>query len=200
MEEKKTAPVPNESQFSLSKVKLVANGGLDVIYEVTEVVGSESYCNKYHIECAKDTHPDLKNAFKELVPIIARVFNITSFLSVVEMQDFKANKEQLNKCREAAEELLNNIEPRGISLSGKGDNVGVIISAVYTCAEDRKAALNTPRLNFNTLCYGFEEELENLCSIIEREVYAYLFENKKAQLELFDGDDFAAEQDAANNN
>ena len=42
-------PIPTKEKFSLSKVKLLKDGGLDVHYEVTEVVGNESYTNKYHV-------------------------------------------------------------------------------------------------------------------------------------------------------
>ena len=86
--------VPNEKNFALSKVKIVKDGGLDVHFEVTETIGNESYTNKYHVESAKDIHPDLRGCFKELRPIMGRILNLTSFLSMVETDDFKANKKQ----------------------------------------------------------------------------------------------------------
>lgn len=110
-------------------------------------------------------------------------------MSVVESKEFEATKKQKAQARESAAELYENIEPRGISLSGKGDNCGVIITAVYTCAEGKKTCLNTPRMLFSTFSYGFEEKLEQICADIEKETYAFLFKGKKAQLELFDGVD-----------
>jgi hypothetical protein len=96
--------IPNEKSFVLSKVKLVKDGGLDVHYEVTEVSGNESYTNKYHVESAKDIHPDLRKCFERLRPIMGRIFNITSFLSVIESTDFKANKKQQDLIIEEYEE------------------------------------------------------------------------------------------------
>lgn len=43
-------------------------------------------------------------------------------------------------------------------------------------------------MKYNTETFGFEEELENIVCDIENEVYAFLFEGKKAQLELFGAD------------
>lgn len=185
-EEKNVMIIPSEKSFSLTKVKLLKEGGLDVHYEVVEVVGMSSYNNKYHVESAKDIHPDLARCFTQLVPIMGRIFNITSFLSMIETPDFKATKEQKNIARDFAEEALQNIEIRGVSLSGKDDNVGVVITGLFTVANGYKTAINSPRIKFNADSFGFEEELENIISEIEQETYLFLFKGKKAQLELFD--------------
>lgn len=187
-EKKDVAFVPSEKAFALSKVKLIKDGGLDVHYEVTETVGNESYTNKYHVESAKDVHPDLRNLFDRLRPVMGRIFNVTSFLSFMETPDVKANERQKNAAREFADELLKNIEVRGVSLSGKDDNVGVVLTGLFTVSNNQKTAINTPRLKFNNEMFGFEEELEEIAGDIENEVYAFLFKGKKAQLELFGAD------------
>lgn len=180
--------IPGESSFMLSKVKAMKDGGLDVHYQVTEVVGNESYTNKYHVESEKDFHPDLRALFERLRPIMGRIFNITSFLSVVEAGEFKASAKQGEAARAYADEVLKKIEIRGISLSGEGDNVGVVITALYEVANGMKVAINSPRIRFQTVSFGFEEELEKIVSGIESEVYAFLFRGKKAQLELLGED------------
>lgn len=189
-EKKETAnvmPIPSEKSFALSKVKTLKDGGLDVHYEVTETIGNESYTNKYHVESAKDIHPDLRECFDRLRPIMGRIFNITSFLSMVETDDFKANKNQKEVARNFADEMLKNIEVRGVSYSGQ-DNVGVVLTGLFTVSNNQKTAINSPRLKFNTETFGFEEELEEIVSDIENEVYEFLFKGKKAQLELFGAD------------
>ena len=190
MSEKKqnVMPIPTKEKFSLSKVKLLKDGGLDVHYEVTEVVGNESYTNKYHVESAKDIHPDLRNCFDRLRPIMGRIFNITSFLSMVETSDFKATKKQSELSRDFADEMLKNIEVRGVSFSGQDDNVGVVLTGLFTVSNNQKTAINSPRLKFNTETFGFEEELEEIAADIENKVYAFLFKGEKAQLELFGAD------------
>ena len=184
--------VPSEKAFALSKVKLIKDGGLDVHYEVTETVGNESYTNKYHVESAKDIHPDLRACFERLRPIMGRIFNITSFLSFMETPETKATKAQKDAAREYADEMLRNIEVRGVSFSGQDDNVGVVLTGLFTVSNNQKTAINSPRLKFNTETCGFEEELEEIAGDIEREVYAFLFKGKKAQLELFGADGNAA--------
>ena len=190
-EKKETAnvmPIPTEKAFALSKVKTLKDGGLDVHYEVTETVGNESYTNKYHVESAKDIHPDLRNCFDRLRPIMGRIFNITSFLSMVETSDFKATKKQSELSRDFADEMLKNIEVRGVALSGQDDNVGCVLTGLFTVSNSQKTAINSPRMKFNTETFGFEEELEEIICDIENEVYAFLFKGKKAQLELFGAD------------
>lgn len=176
--------VPSEKAFALSKVKMLKDGGLDVHYEVTETIGNENYTNKYHVESAKDIHPDLRECFDRLRPIMGRIFNITSFLSMIEA-NFKATKVQQEMARNFANEMLQNINVRGVSYSGQDDNVGVVLSGVFTVSNNQKVAINSPRLKFNTITFGFEEELEDITATIETEVYAFLFKGKKAQLELF---------------
>ena len=190
-EKKETAnvlPIPTKEKFSLSKVKLLKDGGIDVHYEVTEVVENESYTNKYHVESAKDIHPDLRNCFDRLRPIMGRIFNITSFLSLMDTPDMKANQKQKDAARNFADEMLKNIAVRGVSLSGQDDNVGVILTGLFTVSNNQKTAINSPRLKFNIETFGFEEELEEIVADIENEVYAFLFKGKKAQLELFGAD------------
>lgn len=181
--------VPSEKNFALSKVKIVKDGGLDVHFEVTETVNNESWINKYHVESAKDIHPDLRNCFTELRPIIGRIFNLTSFLSMIDTDDFAASEEQDETARDYADELLKKIEVRGISLSGQDDNVGVVVTSLLEVSMNaQKSAINTPRIKFANVNYGFEEELEDIISRIENEVYLFLFKGKKEQLELFGAD------------
>lgn len=180
--------IPSEKAFALSKVKTLKGGGLDVHYEVTETIGDEIYTNKYHVESAKDIHPDLRDCFNRLRPIMGRIFNITSFLSIVETPDFKATKKQNELSRDFADEMLKNIKVRGVSFSGQNDNVGVVLTGSFTVSNDQKTAINSPKLKFNSKVFGFEKELEEIAADIETEVYAFLFKNKKAQLELFGAD------------
>lgn len=180
--------VPSKEKFALSKVKLLKDGGLDVHYEVTEVVGNESYTNKYHVLSAKDIHPDLRKLFKALCPIMGRVFNITSFETMIATPDFKATKKQTEIAAAFAEECLGNIEVRGVSLSGQDDNVGVVLTGLFTVSNNQKIAINTPRMKYNVETFGFEEELEYIVCDIENEVYEFLFEGKKAQMDLFGAD------------
>ena len=76
--------------------------------------------------------------------------------------------------------------------------MGVVITAVYTTANGLKTCINTPRIKMATISFGFEEELEEIVGKIEREVYAYLFDGKQAQLSLFGADGNANPETNAN--
>lgn len=193
-----TMTKPNPKDFQLEKVKLVNNGGICAHYDVTEVVSGTSYTNHYVVDNGMDVHPDLAGLFEDLRPIVARVFNINSFLSFVEDPANKIPAKIQEQARGFAGELLNNIEVRGVSFSGKDDNVGVVITAVYTTANGLKTCINTPRIKMATISFGFEEELEEIVGKIEREVYAYLFDGKQAQLSLFGADGNANPETNAN--
>jgi len=181
----KTMSIPTKNQFSLSKVKLVSDGGLIVHYEVTEVVSDQAYSNKFHVESAKDVHPDMKKLFDNLRPVLGRVFHLISFQSLLATPGFKATKAQKELGDSYTSKVLDNIEARGVSFSGQDDNIAVIITGLMTVGNGQKTAINTPRIKFNSETYGFEEELENIVDEIESEVYEFLFNGKKAQLELF---------------
>lgn len=183
---KEVMTIPQRKSFLLNKVKLIKGGGLDVQYELIESFGDETYMNKYHVENSKDVHPDIRLWFEELRPILGRLFHLTSFLSCIESPDFNGTEDQRSCARDFIKELFGFIEIRGISLSGKDDNVGVVISGLMSMNNNQKTAINSPRLRLDSEIFGFEEELENIISHIEEEVYQFLFMGKKAQLDLFD--------------
>lgn len=194
-EEQNVIKIPSKENFSLSKVKLLKGGGLDVHYEVTEVIGNEIYVNKYHIQSVKDIHPSLSHLFTVLRPIMAHVLNMTSFKTLIDDPNFEATKQQKEIAYRFADGLLDDIEVKGVTLSGKGENVGVVLSGLFEIFDCKDTAINTPRLKFNDDTFGFEGELENIVFCIENEVYAFLFEGKKAQLELFGADGETNEND-----
>ena len=119
---------------------------------------------------------------------MARVFNITSFKSMIATPDFKATKKQIEIADSFANECLGNIEVRGVSLSGQDDNVGVVLTGLFTVSNNQKTAINTPRMKYAVETFGFEEELENIVCDIENEVYEFLFDGKRAQMDLFGAD------------
>lgn len=177
---------PSENAFALSKVKTIPGGGLDVHFEVEEACGAEVYRENYHLSSSKEIHPDLKSLFDQLKPIMARVYHLSFFRSLLETPDFKATKKQQELAEEAFKEVLGKLDVTGISLSGKDNNVGVVLTGTFTADSNQKMAINSHRMKFSDTRYGFEEEMEAIIGKIETEVYAFLFENKRAQLELFD--------------
>lgn len=177
---------PSEKAFALSKVKVISGGGLDVHFEVEEACGAEVYRENYHLSSSKEIHPDLKKLFDQLKPIMARVYHLSFFRSLIETPDFKATKKQQELAEEAFKEVLAKLDVTGISLSGKDNNVGVVLTGTFKADSNQKMAINSHRMRFADERYGFEEEMERIIGEIESEVYQFLFKGKKCQMELFD--------------
>lgn len=177
--------IPTEKNYNLSKVKLNPNGGLQADYQVTETVGGEPSVTDYHANVSRDIHPDLRGLFEDLRPIVARVFNITSFLTFLDSDEMKLPESKKMLARAFADELIAKIDVRGVSWSGTDDNTGVVITAVFETPNGLKTCINTPRIKMATISFGFEEELEKIVEAIKTEVYQFLFNGKQAQLSLF---------------
>lgn len=177
--------IPSEKNFNLSKVKLQPKGGLQANYQVTETVGGEPSVTDYTADVSRDIHPDLQGLFEDLRQIVARVFNITSFLTLLESDEMKLPESKKLIARQFADELISKIDVRGVSWSGSDDNVGVVITAVFETPNGLKTCINTPRIKLAQISFGFEEELETIVENIKSEVYQFLFHGKQAQLSLF---------------
>ena len=195
--EKTLQAIPTEKDFNLSKVKLLPKGGIQAEYQVTQTIDGDPSLIDRNETCTRDVHPDLAAAFEDLRPIVGRVFNITSFLTLLESDEMKLPDSKKMMARQFADELLSKIEVRGVSWSGTGDNVGVVITAVFETPNGLKTCINTPRIKMAQISFGFEEELETIVESIKTEVYAYLFKGKQAQLSLFgqDGEQAPANDD-----
>ena len=190
--EKELQTIPTEKDFNLSKVKLLPKGGIQAEYQVTQVVDGENSLIDRNETCTRDVHPDLLGLFEDLRNIVGRVFGITSFLSFIDAEALSHHV--ADRARAFADELLAKIEVRGVAWSGTGDNTGVVITSVFETPNGLKTCINTPRIKMATISFGFEEELETIAESIKKEVYAYLFKGKQAQMSLF-GDNGAADDE-----
>ena len=183
--EKELQTIPTEKDFNLSKVKLLPKGGIQANYQISQSVNGEASVLDRNETCTRDVHPDLLHLFEDLRVIVGRVFNITSFLTLMESDEIKLTEAKRILVRNYADELLKKIDVRGVSWSGTDENVGVVITAVFETPNGLKTCINTPRIKMAQISFGFEEELEKIVDSIKAEVYAYLFRGKQAQLSLF---------------
>ena len=142
----------NESDFSLTKVKLTTDGGAAITYQVNS--------NKVRIECDEYTHPDLRNLFGKLQPLVAQVFQLSELQSGL-------------------------VVVTGIGIAGKEENKGCVISGEYITVSGQPTKICTPRIKFSESYYGFEAQLQDIANALQHEVYEYLFKGKKAELESY---------------
>lgn len=176
---------PQLKDLNLQKVKLEPKGGLQAVYQLTEVVKGEPTITDYQVNVARDIHPDLQKLFKDLRSIVGRVFGLTSFLTITDGKELGLTDTKKEIARKYAEGLLQKIDVRGLSWSGSDENAGIIITSVYETPNGLKTCINTPRIKVAQSSFGFEEELEEIADAIKEEVYEFLFNGKQAQLSLF---------------
>jgi len=176
---------PQLKDLNLQKVKLEPKGGLQAVYQLTEVVKGEPTITDYQVNVARDIHPDLQKLFKDLRSIVCRVFGLTSFLTITDGKELGLTDAKKEIARKYAEGLLQKIDVRGLSWSGSDENAGIVITSVYETPNGLKTCINTPRIKVAQSSFGFEEELEEIADAIKEEVYEFLFNGKQAQLSLF---------------
>lgn len=180
--------IPSEQSFKLSKVQLKDNGCIKVNYEICESLGDIEYTSKYKIKSTKEIHPDMKRLFDCLVDVLADTCNVYKLVDIVCLSKFEATDEQKAIAREELEATIEGITVKSVTLSGKDDNSGCIISGEMEVRHSLKATLITPRLKYNEEIFGFEHELGTMLTALQKEIYAYLFQGKKAELEVLGGD------------
>ena len=146
------------AMFALQKVKITKDGGLAVNYTMVEQKENETCVNKHRIQATNMPHADLMQLFVNLQPIVATVFNLS---------DWKP------------------LFVNGITIGGKNESEGAIITANFMTSAGQETTIATPRLKFHVSAYGFEDELNKTIADITKEVYKYLFEGKTADLDTF---------------
>lgn len=185
METNNLMAIPSEQSFKLSKVQLKDNDCIKVSYEVCESVDDIKYTNKYKIESTKEVHQDMKHLFACLVDVLAEMSNAYKLVDTVSLSAFEATEEQKVIAREETGVTIEGMAVKSVTLSGKGDNAGCIISGEMEVKHGLKATVITPRLKYNEEIFGFEHGLGTVLMSLQKEIYAYLFQGKKAELEVF---------------
>lgn len=168
---------PIEKNFIVKAVKSTDRSSLDITAHAIKVDGPHTHEVPYSGTYEIVPHPDLITKLEELKPTLAQYFDYTSFKSVVKEERFKANKAQIKHTEEYVNQLLSNIKVTGMSLSGS-DLDKVTIKGTYN-----GCSINTKPIHFSSETYD-GEKLEEICKDLKAEVYAYLFDDKKQQLDL----------------
>lgn len=148
--------------FRLVKLNLLSNKGVEARFETKENMGGDAVLaeNKKKLKAVR--HPHLDDACEKFLDHIIEVVGLKP---------------------EAAED----IEMIGISVSGKNESEGVVISAKMDVLNGRVISINTPNILFDDPDYNERESVKKLTSLqslvksVENEVYGYFFEDKLAQ-------------------
>lgn len=172
-------------RFELINVKLKKDGGgLDGKYQAEDKIGDEVYHDTKTIDSDKIPHADLTSKLELFKENIMEVYGYSVLLELINSNVFMPSEKQIEILREKYNGIKNKITVTGISLSGKDQNKGVIITAKLKVDTGQHVAINTQRLKFTGKKYGFEENMQPIVDDLEREVFEYEVNNKMAQLSL----------------
>lgn len=172
-----------KEDFELLKVKFNANG-LEVNFKANkhDEQGHKSEL-LFNVTSPVICHPELLIFKTKLREYLMRSVGLYK-LHDIAMKYLKGD--QKDKVAEAFGDMVYETEVMSVSKSGQDQLEGIIISGKMTNLMEGKTAINSPRMVFSSDKMGFEDDVETLYFELEEEVYAYIFENKKAQLDLFE--------------
>jgi hypothetical protein len=171
--------------FVLKKAKILQKE-VDLHFET--IVSSDAevrYIHSTHVDTATP-HPDFAAKLKSIKPFMAEIIGLKSPLSVIGYDKFNANQVQKNIAEKIYQNNLEKLEITGISLSGRDESRGVIITALLTAPNNMKMAVNSCRIKLNDSekFYEWIDELNEIVTAIEDEAFAYIYKGKQAQLEV----------------
>ena len=170
--------------FSLQKAKLLKGGGVESTTKIVAHIDGSSMEIERNQKTPIFPHPDLENAIRGLKEKLLISSNYLSMRTLVNSFEFKPRKDQKEAVEKAIDILMNKTTVTGVHVSGQDQNRGVIVTGKIQAENGSNIAVNSPRMRFTSEVFGFEEELESEIEQIEDELYLYLHDNKKAQLEI----------------
>lgn len=171
--------------FTLKKA-VIGKESIDCTFEEIRVVDGQSKTVNHKITSNIPPHPDMIKLRDTLRDYLIKAYHLNTGYDLA-IKYLKG--QQKEKANDALLDMYNLIEVTGISIGGDEQLRGVVISGKIESNNGFKCAMNTPRIVFSSEKLGYEEDVEHQIDLIDIELYKYLFENKKAQLDLFDNDE-----------
>lgn len=168
-----------ESEFDLKKFKLDKDSMIVEFEEVRQTNDGQVKI-PHSMNPPFQPHPDLLDLLSRMKSYVLKQYDYNQLY----MQRNEESKEDQSKLKEAWQELNKNLTVSGFSISGSDQLKGAVITAKLK-TESGTRAMPTGRIVFSSDKLGYEKEVEVLTDELKTEVYACLFENKRAQLDLF---------------
>jgi len=187
------------SQFNLTKVKLIKDGGLEAHWTQTIQNGAITDTEEDTKKSTRAPHPDLVTKITTLKMMLAKLWGYNDPKTIVENEKFKGTPEQIDKMKKEYLEQLKSIEVTGVVVRGSGEKMSVNITGKRKMNKGIFQGMNSPRIQLNQKIYGFENDLEDLVPDIKEEVFEYLFKGKCENPTLFGEDQQAGEKNETKN-
>ena len=148
--------------FALRKIKQISGGGLEIEFNQTVDDDVDTVVINSAVKNPILEHPDLSKLIDSLEDtfILEMGFNPT-------------------KTKKTIEYLKEKTMITGCSMKLEEESCKALITAKFSCTRGNIVAMNTPNLHWDDT-----HEIFEILTKLEDEVFMYLFENKKAQIEM----------------
>lgn len=171
--------------FSMDKLKILKGGGVESDTTIEMSIDGSFMEITRNQKTPVVPHPDLENLVRDMKEKLLISAGFMDMRTIVNSKEFNATKLQKDAVEKAIDILKGKTTVTAVHVSGQDQNEGAIISGKIQAANGSNIAINSPRMRFKSQVFGFEEDLEGATAAIEGELYQYLHEGKKAQLEVF---------------
>lgn len=181
-----------KDNFELKRVKFL-NNGLEVDYNDCRLVDGEETKTFHKVKCPEYPHRDLGIAANELRSYIVELMGIMNFRNITYLSDLaKQDKELSRQFDEYFETLATRIAISEIVYDPEKNTI--VFKYIFTGVDLSRLKMQTSKIMLDGEGLKFEIALQEDFEALKDEIFKYLFENKRAQLELF-GETATAEPD-----
>lgn len=163
--------------FNLIKVKITKDGVNVHHHENFEDPIDQNTSGEYQ------PHPDLLKQIDRLKLYMATRLGLLQGWDY-SREHLKADKTKLQQIIMMHEEVIERMKPSGIQYVGEGETAGILITGSILVPHGGSTGLTIPKIPFGKTVLGYEDDVEEICEDIKKEVYAYRFQSKKHQLDI----------------
>ena len=181
-----------KDNFELKRVKCL-NNGLEVDYNDCRLVDGEETRTFHKVKCPEYPHRDLGVAVNQLRKYIVSLMGIMNFTNITYLSDLaKQDKELGRQFDEYFETLATRVAINEIIYDLEKNTI--VFKYIFAGVDLSRLKMQTSKIMLDGEGLKFEIALQEDFEALKDEVFKYLFENKRAQLELF-GETATAEPD-----
>lgn len=181
-----------KDNFELKRVKFL-NNGLEVDYNDCRLVDGEETKTFHKVKCHKYPHRDLVISANKLRSYIVDLMGVMNFRNITYLSDLaKQDNELSRQFDEYFETLAARVAISEIVYDPEKNTI--VFKYIFAGVDLSRLKMQTSKIMLDGEGLKFEIALQEDFEALKDEIFKYLFENKRAQLELF-GETATAEPD-----
>lgn len=175
-----------KEQFRLKSVKMLNEGGVECEYIESRTSGKSTMENTHKVASPEVRHPDMNNELDKLKSLAMEKIGMNPVESMRSQGDMPASaKTALKSLSGLLDGIKEDTEDRttvfGVHIKTRHNKPAIIINTKWKTAMGQRIAINTPMI---TVDPDEDEQIMEVIKQIEFEVWEYIINGKKAQLEI----------------